>query len=650
MYPSIVRDRADQHFASLLEGTSIASDMGSGVSYRIERVIGDGGMSLAFFALRIAPDSQTPVVLKILRPQMIRSTDRAALLAVRKEAVALGRLNERLPPAPFVVRLVDTGTLHAPYGTESLAVPWLAIEYVHGGAEGTSLEERMARAVDRTGYAFDPERAAHAVECLAQGLSAIHEVGVIHRDIKPANVLCCGFGAEEIFKIADFGIARPTGMAATFGAMLVGTPGHAAPEQLLVRTVGPYSDVFSLATVVYYLLTGEDYFQFEYPSEYTAVVKGAARRRLAEAGWLHPDLRARPDACAAIDAALARATAFEEQERPSNPRLLAQMVAPSLRHGGPISRSAKRRQRSLLQDLAPQEIRVFSTRRAPDEERVVRAVAWDGDGRCLAVTSEGLAFWDGFDFRALAAPEPLSPKGIHFVLRLDAGRWLVGGDGATAALCTSAGASKLLVGPDPEVRFVLASGDVDDLAVLVGMRKDEPPTLHGLAGGRWLKPASLSRAASVTSISRLDDRRWLVTGRTLDRDGFAAIYDPLAWEVRRVKAPSCRAYLASATRSDAALGIIVGAGGNAVRFEGRRSTPSQIEGGPDLSAAAIDEAGRVWVGSAGALWVQPPGDAQWNCAHRAGWETPFISIFAHSGRVMAMSADGGILEGRPAFD
>ena len=62
-----------------------------------------GGMSLAFFALRVAPDGETPVVLKILRPQMIRGTDRAALLAVQKEAVALGRLNERLPPTPFVV-------------------------------------------------------------------------------------------------------------------------------------------------------------------------------------------------------------------------------------------------------------------------------------------------------------------------------------------------------------------------------------------------------------------------------------------------------------------------------------------------------------------------------------------------------------------
>nr|WP_275939256.1 serine/threonine-protein kinase [Polyangium spumosum] len=624
--------------------------MRPGVSYRVERVIGDGGMSLAFFALRIAPDGQTPVVLKILRPQMIHSTDRAALLAVQKEAVALGRLNERLPPAPFVVRLVDTGTLRLPYGLETLAVPWLAIEYVHGGAEGTTLEERMARAVDRTGHAFDPDRAAHAIECLAQGLHAIHEVGVIHRDIKPGNVLCCGFGAEEIFKIADFGIARPAGMTATFGAMLVGTPGYAAPEQLLVRTVGPYSDVFALAAVVYYILTGEEYFHFEFPSEYPTVVQRAPRRRLEDAGWLHPDLRARPDACAAIDAALARATAFREQERPANPRLLAQMIAPSLRHGGgPISRSAPRRHRSLLQDLSPQEIRVFSTRRAPDDERIVRAVAWDGDGRCLAVTSEGLAFWDGFDFRAVAAPEPLSPQGIHFVLRLDAGRWLVGGDGATAALCTSAGTSKILVGPDPEVRFVLASGDVDDLAVLVGVRKDEPPTLHCLVGGRWLKPASLSRAASVTSLSRLDDRRWLVTGRTFDADGFAAIYDPLGWEVRRVKAPSCRAYLASATRSDAALGIIVGAAGNAVRFEGRRSTASVIGGAPDLSAAAIDEAGRVWVGSAGALWVQPPGAARWDDAHRVGWETPFISIFAHSGRVMAMSADGGILEGRPTF-
>src|SRR5690606_4025774 len=109
-------------------------------------------------------------------------------------------------------------------------VPWIALEYVHGGSEGTTLSQRVLHAIRHTSHAFDPHRAASLVEALGGGLCAVHEVGVIHRDIKPDNVLCCGFGDEEIFKIADFGVARPAGLTATFGGLVVGTLGYAAPE------------------------------------------------------------------------------------------------------------------------------------------------------------------------------------------------------------------------------------------------------------------------------------------------------------------------------------------------------------------------------------------------------------------------------------
>ena len=53
-------------------------------------------------------------------------------------------------------------------------------------------------------------------------------MGVVHRDLSPRNVLCCGFGEAEIFKIADFGLARAAGMATTFGNPVLGTPGYSA--------------------------------------------------------------------------------------------------------------------------------------------------------------------------------------------------------------------------------------------------------------------------------------------------------------------------------------------------------------------------------------------------------------------------------------
>src|SRR5262249_33828073 len=160
----------------------------------------------------------------------------------------------------FVVRFVDTGTVFVP-ALRDVELPWIALEYVHGGTEGTTLEHRVTYSVRNTGYAFDPARAAHAIECIAEGLTAIHDASGVHRDLTPGNVLCCGFGASEVLKIADFGIARPSGLQATFGGVVLGTPGYAAPEQSFASDgeVGPSTDVFSFACLAYFALTGEQY-------------------------------------------------------------------------------------------------------------------------------------------------------------------------------------------------------------------------------------------------------------------------------------------------------------------------------------------------------------------------------------------------------
>src|SRR5690606_36876042 len=117
--------------------------------------------------------------------------------------------------------------------------------------------------VRATGFAFDPARAAGCSKSLALGLEEIHAEGVVHRDLTPGNVLCCGAGDSELFKISDFGFARPTGLLATFGDAVVGTPGYVALEQLDPKLqVGPYTDIFSLAAISFFVLTSEPYFNF----------------------------------------------------------------------------------------------------------------------------------------------------------------------------------------------------------------------------------------------------------------------------------------------------------------------------------------------------------------------------------------------------
>src|SRR5262245_42354909 len=88
-----------------LKQVSIASEVQVGVTYHLGRILGGGATGVAFLAIRHAPDGQTPVVVKILKPELVQHSDRRAALIVQKEAVALGRLNEHVPPTPFVVRL-----------------------------------------------------------------------------------------------------------------------------------------------------------------------------------------------------------------------------------------------------------------------------------------------------------------------------------------------------------------------------------------------------------------------------------------------------------------------------------------------------------------------------------------------------------------
>lgn len=621
------------------------------VEYRIEKILGVGGTATACLARRIGPEGESPAVVKVILPQIVQGAGGTAKTIIGKEAVALGRLNERTPPTPFVVRLLDAGTHEVRVGQQSFELPWLALEWVDGGIEGTTLEQRIDYSVRETGFAFDAERAARAIQNLAEGISEIHAVGVVHRDITPNNVLCCGVGDAELFKLSDFGIARPLGMAATFGDVVLGTPGFLAPEQATRSDVpvGFHSDVFSFACVVYYLLTGEPYFDAGSMIESVSAARAAGRRSVCDAPTLSYELREREAACQAIDLALARATAVDPGQRPKTARVLASSLVPWLS----LEPSGARPSRRWLESYArfaptlPATGSSWIVRHPPGDDRLLTSVAWNGAGHCLAASVRGLDYWDGTQWKA--APLEGLPGAPICVRRLTASSWVVATEGGALIEYSHDGTRELFRGPDPSLRISDIDGDLEDVAVALGQRPGGPPELCALVGKHWLKPLAVDDAAMLTSVARIDAERWLVAGRDARGGAYAAIHHPLAWELERVELPMVRALIAGASNPLRRVAALVGAEGLVLTADADRTAPTRVHGNPDLSAVALDVLGRAWVGGAGQIWAQDSKRGWVVAWQEPRWAAPFVGMFAEVNYLAAVTVDGAVVECRSAL-
>jgi hypothetical protein len=199
-----------------------------------------------------------------------------------------------------------------------------------------------------------------------------------------------------------------------------------------------------------------------------------------------------------------------------------------------------------------------------------------------------------------------------------------------------------------EVDFTLASGDPDDLAIAVGEREGAPPALYTVAARRVFRPVPLPGARSVSALARLDETRWLIAGRTDTGSGFATVYSALDFECSPLAVPPTDAFTSSAGHVDRGIGLVAGRRGATLRVDGTGGVWDAVESEPDLACAAIDVQGRAWVGATGRLWSQT-ARSPWSSAwQNEGWTTPFVSLRADVGVIMAITVDGGVIEGRAA--
>jgi len=212
-----------------------------GRTYRIVRVLGEGGMARLYEAEHLRIDARYAV--KVIHDDLSRDPD--LLARFEREARAAARIHSE-----HVVRLVDV------LRTQDNR-PCLVTELL----EGEDLQAMLDR-VKKLGVA----EAIPIARQLCRAVAAAHAVGVVHRDLKPSNVFLCrnpspgagGATDAPLVKVFDFGVAKlDDDDKLTRTDAVMGTAAYMAPEQARrAADAGPLADVYSTSAVLYHMLTG----------------------------------------------------------------------------------------------------------------------------------------------------------------------------------------------------------------------------------------------------------------------------------------------------------------------------------------------------------------------------------------------------------
>ena len=258
--------------------SSVMPGVGESVAgYRIDDVLGSGGMGIVYEATQIALDRK--VALKVLAPHL--SDDLVFRERFRREGVLQAALEH-----PHVVTVYEAG--------ESDAGLYLAMRLVRG----TNLKELLAEGT------LTPERALELLAQIADALDAAHAQDVVHRDVKPPNILVDEAGKAFL---ADFGLTRGTSQETlTRAGAYVGTLDYVSPEQIRGEQLTARSDLYALGAVLYECLTGG----VPFPRESEAALLYAHLSDMPP-----PPSAMRPGLPPALDAVVARALAKDPADR-----------------------------------------------------------------------------------------------------------------------------------------------------------------------------------------------------------------------------------------------------------------------------------------------------------------------------------------------
>ncbi len=270
--------------------------------YKVVEQIGSGGHSVVFKG----NDERLsrPVCIKIFSGLGGDSgVGRTSYEHFVQEAFALSRLTH-----PNTLRIYDFGHLGP---KDQAGMPLQVCEYMNGGTLSNIIREQGKQSLEET---------VRVIGAMCAALSEAHGLGIVHRDIKPQNILFGSVGQNRLPKLADFGIAKWSAdtdqdkeQRAEDTAIVAGqklamySPSWAAPEQLAGQPVSPATDIYSLACVAIYMLSGRAIFADE------DVYAGYKKRRHADE--LVRDALAPLKLPRQVSDVLSRALAFDPKKR-----------------------------------------------------------------------------------------------------------------------------------------------------------------------------------------------------------------------------------------------------------------------------------------------------------------------------------------------
>jgi tRNA A-37 threonylcarbamoyl transferase component Bud32 len=277
--------------STVVETTSATELTGKRVgNYRVLAALGQGGMAKVYKGYQPLLDRY--VAVKVLAAHF--ASDEEFRARFQREAAAVARLRH-----PNIVQVYDFG-IEGP-------IHYMVMEYISG--ETLKMRMRMMHAQEKR---LSPQEVLTVLRGVAAALDYAHARDIVHRDIKPANIMLRvegdgGEGEPFIPVLTDFGVAKiMEGVQFTGAGMTIGTPDYMAPEQGGGKPVTYSADLYSLAVILYEMLSGELPFTADTP---VAVVL----KHMSDAP---PPIRMRaPDLPPVLEQVLDRALAKKPEER-----------------------------------------------------------------------------------------------------------------------------------------------------------------------------------------------------------------------------------------------------------------------------------------------------------------------------------------------